>query len=77
MLIVPRTASVVAAFRAWGRRKAWTPSAIASTPVNAVAPGGERAEDKEHGHRLVRLERQVAVAATGQPLRHSTRPAAE
>jgi len=31
-------ASVAAAFFACGRRNAWTPSAIASTPVSAVAP---------------------------------------
>ena len=31
-------ASVAAAFLAWGRRNAWTPSAMASTPVSAVDP---------------------------------------
>ena len=36
--IAPITARVVAAFFACGLRKAGTPSAIASTPVNAVAP---------------------------------------
>ena len=36
--IAPITARVVAAFLAWGLRNAGTPSAIASTPVNAVAP---------------------------------------
>ncbi len=36
--IVPRTASVVAALRPWGRRNALTPFAIASTPVSAVEP---------------------------------------
>jgi hypothetical protein len=32
------TTSVIAAFRATGLRKAWTPSEIASTPVSAVLP---------------------------------------
>ena len=36
--ITPSTASVVAALRPCGRRKALTPFAIASTPVNAVDP---------------------------------------
>jgi hypothetical protein len=36
--IVPRTASVIAAFRPCGRRNALTPFAIASTPVSAVEP---------------------------------------
>ena len=36
--IVPRTASVRAAFADWGRLNAFTPLAIASTPVNADAP---------------------------------------
>ena len=40
-IVIPITAmiaSVSAAFRACGRRNAGTPSAIASTPVSAVAP---------------------------------------
>ncbi len=36
--IVPMMARVVAAFRAWGRRKAGTPLEMASTPVSAVDP---------------------------------------
>src|SRR3954469_19423746 len=36
--IVPRTASVTAAFRPCGWRNALTPLAIASTPVRAVEP---------------------------------------
>src|SRR5436305_13821933 len=36
--ITPRIASVAAAFLPCGRRKAFTPLAIASTPVNAVDP---------------------------------------
>ena len=36
--IVPRTASVRAAFADWGRLNAFTPLAIASTPVKADAP---------------------------------------
>src|SRR6266496_922026 len=36
--IVPSTASVVAALRPCGRRNAFTPFAIASTPVRAVEP---------------------------------------
>src|SRR6478609_6094794 len=36
--IVPRMASVFAAFFPWGCRKALTPLAIASTPVSAVDP---------------------------------------
>ncbi len=36
--ITPRTASVCAAFLPCGRRKAFTPFAIASTPVRAVEP---------------------------------------
>jgi len=36
--ITPMIASVAAAFLACGRRNAGTPSQIASTPVNAVAP---------------------------------------
>ena len=38
MAIVPSTASVRAAFADCGRRKAFTPLAIASTPVRAEAP---------------------------------------
>ena len=36
--ITPSVASVVAAFRPCGRRNAFTPFAIASTPVSAVEP---------------------------------------
>ena len=36
--ITPRIPSVRAALRAWGRRNALTPLAIASTPVSAVEP---------------------------------------
>ncbi len=45
--ITPSRASVVAAFLLLGLRNAGTPLLIASTPVRAVQPGGERAQQQE------------------------------
>ena len=70
-------ASVSAAFLACGRRNAGTPSAIASTPVSAVAP-------EENARRIANTPiAPAAVAAlwigstcsvVGQSLRHCQRP---
>ncbi len=49
--IVPRTASVRAAFADWGRLNALTPLAIASTPVNADAPDEKARSSTKHTDR--------------------------
>ena len=66
-------ASVSAAFRACGRRNAGTPSAIASTPVSAVAPD-------ENARRIANTPIALAAVAAlwigstgsvaGHPFRH-------
>ena len=58
---------------ACGRRKAWTPSAIASTPVSAVAPD-ENARRRGRGETASASSGRSAVAAVGQPPRHCTSP---
>ena len=70
--------SVRDALRACGRRNALTPFAIASTPVRAVEPGSEGAEQHEqpdradaHGHRLGCDGRSaLAVEAAGRTPEH-------
>ena len=51
------TISVRAAFWASGGLNAGTPVAIASVPVSATAPDGERAEQDQDRHVLRRLGR--------------------
>ena len=57
--IVPMTARVLAAFFACGRRNACTPSAIASTPVRAVAPDENARAIKKRDNVVLELDRQV------------------
>ena len=62
----PRIANVSAAFFACGRRNAWTPSAIASTPVSAVAPDENARATRNAPRAAVGTIGSWAVAATGQ-----------
>ena len=79
-IVIPRAAmiaSVSAAFRAWGVGTPGTPSAIASTPVSAVAPD-------ENARRMTSRPIALAVVAAlwigstgcvaGHPFRHWTSP---
>ena len=73
--MAPMIARVEAAFFDCGRRNAWTPSAIASTPVSAVAPDeNARAIRKSDKVCSTSIE-SVEVSATGQPPRQRTKPA--
>ena len=72
--IAPITARVVAAFLACGRGTPGTPSAIASTPVSAVAPD-ENARAMRNSESVCSTSiGRSAVSATGHPPRHSTNP---
>ena len=72
--IAPITARVVAAFLACGLRNAGTPSAIASTPVNAVAPD-ENARAMRNSDSVCSTSRgRSAVSASGQPPMQRTKP---
>jgi hypothetical protein len=69
MLITPMMARVAAAFLAWGRRNACTPSAIASTPVSAVAPEAKARKIRNKGQGKLGLEwepRRDCLRAMGQ-----------
>ena len=57
--IAPMIASVAAAFFACGRRNAGTPSAIASTPVSAVAPEENARSSRNRVIAVVRRDVQV------------------
>ena len=70
----PMTASVVAAFLAWGRRNACTPSAIASTPVSAVAPDENARAIRNSDSVCSTSMCRSAVSAVGQSPRHRTNP---
>ncbi|GBC87296.1 hypothetical protein HRbin12_01299 [bacterium HR12] len=74
MLMVPMTARVVAAFRACGRRKACTPSAIASTPVSAVAPDENARSTRKTVSACSGSRWSDADGAVGQPPRQRTKP---
>ena len=65
---------VAAAFFAWGRRNACTPSAIASTPVRAVAPEEKARSTRKSDSDACASSGSVAVAATGHPPRHLIAP---
>ena len=70
----PITASVVAAFLACGRRNAGTPSAMASTPVSAVAPDENALAIRNSESVCSTSSGRSAVSATGHPPRHSMKP---
>ena len=76
MLIAPMIARVAAAFLACGRRKAWTPSAIASTPVSAVAPEAKARKIRNRARANSGSSGRPAEVAWGQWLRHRANPTA-
>ena len=65
--IPPRTASVVAALRPCGRRKAFTPFAIASTPVSAVDPDANARSTTKAVTAPVPAARRSGTTACGHP----------
>ena len=72
--IAPITASVVAAFLACGRRNAGTPSAMASTPVSAVAPDENARAMRKSDKVCSTCSGRSAVSASGHPPRQRTNP---
>ena len=72
--IAPMIASVDAAFLACGRRNAGTPSAMASTPVSAVAPEENARNSRNRVIVVVASMCRSAVAAVRQPVRHCANP---
>ena len=74
MLITPSVASVAAALRDCGRRNAWTPSAMASTPVSAVAPDENARSRTNRLSACTTGSSRSADAATGQPPTHRSAP---
>jgi hypothetical protein len=74
MLMPPITARVVAAFFDCGRRKAWTPSAMASTPVRAVAPEAKARSRRKNPRAPIGSSWMPAVAAVGHPVTHLANP---
>ena len=76
MLMTPSVASVAAAFFDCGRRNAWTPSAIASTPVSAVAPDANARSRTNRLSACTTGSSRSAEAATGHPPMQRTAPTA-
>ena len=72
--IAPMSSRVDAAFFACGRRKACTPSAMASTPVSAVAPDEKARRTRKSVRRTIGLSSRSAVSAVGHPPRQRTTP---
>ena len=72
--MAPMMANVAAALRDCGRRNAGTPSAIASTPVSAVAPDEKARSRRNTVIPVSACTSRLAVAATGQPPRHRAKP---
>ncbi len=71
----PMMAKVAAAFLACGRRKAWTPSATASTPVSAEAPDENARSIRNSVTVVAGWMGRWAVSATWHPDRHWKNPA--
>jgi hypothetical protein len=74
-VMAPMMASVVAAFLDWGRRNAWTPSAIASTPVRAVEPDEKALRMRNRVKECSGSRGSPALGALGQPSRQEASPA--
>ncbi len=74
-LMTPMIPSVVAAFRGCGRRNACTPSAMASTPVRAVAPEENARRIRNSDSACVSSSGRCALSACGQPPMQLAAPA--
>ncbi len=72
--IDPMIAMVAAAFLPCGRRKACTPSAMASTPVRAAEPWVNARRTRSAPSASSTSSGRAAVSASGQPPMQRTRP---